>query len=106
MNDKVRLIDANALFNWGKYKLSDAVKYGNKDAEQQHFSYSTLMMYEIADEIDDAPEVDAAQVVKCKDCKYFRPYEGEEHKGDCVELVGLDSCMYEDDFCSYGAKMV
>ena len=45
-----RLIDADALFNQ-KYKLSDAVKYGNKDAEQQHFSYSTLMMYEIADEI-------------------------------------------------------
>jgi hypothetical protein len=53
-----RLIDADALFNWGKYKLSDAVKYGNKDAEQQHFSYSTLMMYEIADEIFEAPTVE------------------------------------------------
>lgn len=54
---EVRLIDANALFNWGKYKLSGAVKYGNKDEEQQHFSYSTLMMYEIADEIDSAPTI-------------------------------------------------
>ena len=35
-------------------------------------------------------------------CKNFRPYEGEEHKGDCAELVGLESCVYEDDFCSYG----
>lgn len=54
----MRLIDADALFNYGKYKLSDAVKYGNKSEEQQHFSYSTMMMYEIADEILDAPTVD------------------------------------------------
>ena len=59
-----RYIDADALFNWGKFKLSGAVKYGNKDAEQQHFSYSTMMMYEIADEIDDAPTADVAPVVR------------------------------------------
>ena len=62
----MRLIDADALFNWGKYKLNDAVKYGNKDAEQQHFSYSTLMMYEIADEIDDAPTIDTADDERLK----------------------------------------
>lgn len=54
----MRLIDADALFNWNGKKLSDAVKYGNKDSEQQSFSYSTLMMYEIADEIDDAPTIE------------------------------------------------
>lgn len=35
-------------FRW----LEKATKYDNKDAEQQHFSYSTMMMYEIKDEID------------------------------------------------------
>lgn len=35
-------------FRW----LEKATKYGNEDAEQQHFSYSTMMMYEIKDEID------------------------------------------------------
>lgn len=44
------------------------------------------------------------EVVRCKDCKHFCPYEGEEHKGDCEELVGLESCVYEDDFCSYGER--
>jgi hypothetical protein len=47
---------------------------------------------------------DVVEVVRCKDCKNFCPYEGEEHKGDCAELVGLESCVYEDDFCSYGEK--
>lgn len=50
----MRLIDADLLFNFGNHKLSDAVKYGNKDIDQQSWSFSTLMMYEIAGEIDDA----------------------------------------------------
>ena len=54
--------------------------------------------------VNDAPTVDAVPVVRCGKCKHFRPYEGEEHKGDCAELVGLESCVYKDDFCSYGER--
>lgn len=47
-----RLIDADAeAEKWG---LDKATKYGNETAEQQHFSYSTMKMYEIADILDDA----------------------------------------------------
>ena len=49
----MRLIDADVLLE--QYNLKDATKYGNKDAEQQAHSYSTMMMYEIADMIEDAP---------------------------------------------------
>ena len=81
----MRLIDADALFNWCRFKLSDAVKYGNKDAEQQGFSYGTLMMYEIAYEIDEAPTIDAVPVVRgeweyehgarcCSKCGENNPY--------------------------------
>ena len=49
----MRLIDADALLE--KYNLKDATKYGNKDAEQQAHSYSTMMLYEIADMIESAP---------------------------------------------------
>ena len=48
-----RLIDADALLE--QYSLNDATKYGNKDAEQQAHSYSTMMLYEIADMIESAP---------------------------------------------------
>ena len=37
--------------------LSDCTKYGNKDAEQQRKSYSTMMMYEVADLVDDLIEI-------------------------------------------------
>lgn len=56
----MRLIDADALMK--SIGCEDATKYGNKTAEQQHNSYSTMMMYEIADEIDDAPTIDAEPV--------------------------------------------
>ena len=40
------LIDADALLE--QYNLKDATKYGNKNAGQQAHSYSTMMLYEIA----------------------------------------------------------
>ena len=43
--------------------LENAVKYGNQTTEQQHNSYSTLMKYEIADYIQDAPAEDAELIV-------------------------------------------
>ena len=49
----MRLIDADALLE--QYNLKDATKYGNKDAEQQTHSYGTMMLYEIADMIEDVP---------------------------------------------------
>lgn len=50
-----RLIDGDAVMKqWG---LDKATKYGNKTSKQQHFSYSTMMMYEIADIFNDAPTV-------------------------------------------------
>ena len=58
-----RLIDADALLE--QYDLKDATKYGNKDAEQQAHSYSTMMLYEIADMIEDAPTAyDVGKVVE------------------------------------------
>lgn len=39
------------------YGFDKATKYGNKNAEQQNLSYSTMMMYEIAYIIDDIKEI-------------------------------------------------
>lgn len=59
----MRLIDADALLE--QYSLKDAKKYGNKDAEQQAHSYGTMMLYEIADMIEDAPTAyDVGKVVE------------------------------------------
>jgi len=49
------LVDRTELLK--QYGLENATKYGNKDAEQQKHSYSTMMMYEIADMIEDAETI-------------------------------------------------
>lgn len=54
------LISRSALLE--NYGLKNAMKYGNETVEQQHNSYSTLMLYEIAEMIEDAPAVDAEPV--------------------------------------------
>ena len=49
------------------FDCEDATKYGNKNAEQQYKSYSTLMLYEIADIVEDC--CDNAPTVHTKnDC--------------------------------------
>ena len=61
----MRLIDADALLE--DYNLKNATKYGNKNAEQQHKSHSTMMMYEIADMIEDTPTVEPNQWIPCSE---------------------------------------
>ena len=42
--------------------LKECTKYGNENAEQQAESYSTMMMYEVADLVDDLIEIVKAGV--------------------------------------------
>lgn len=78
----MRLIDADALLE--NYNLKNATKYGNKDAEQQEHSYSTLMLYEVADMIEDAPTIDAVLVV-----------HGRNMMEDAPSLFGCSVCGWE-----------
>jgi len=52
----MRLIDADKLFEWYK---GQRTKYPIKKETPQ---FGTLMMYEIFDEIDDAPTIETKQV--------------------------------------------
>ena len=89
-----RLIDANAL----KWKLGEtADKY---DSDYLFFDV-------ISDEIDNAPTVDAVEVVRCKDCKSWEQYNAcdgtKPHR-----CMNHDAIFYKrtkpDDFCSYGER--
>ena len=92
----MRLVDTDALLE--QYNLKDATKYGNKDAEKQAHSYSTMMLYEIADMIEDAPTAyDTDKVVEQLEdygneemCYYKNtPYEKciEECINKAIEIV-------------------
>lgn len=96
------LISREALLE--QYNLKNAVKYGNQTEEQRHNSYSTLMLYEVADMIRDAPDVDAAPVVHGRWIK--KPFLlGTTNVCDkCGEYYGMPHGMF--NYCpNCGAKM-
>ena len=113
--------------------LGDETKYGNRDGEHQSRSYGTWMGYEIMDSVEDSVvEEDVVEVVRCKDCKHFKPahfkaddgtetpwdetfnwddrsdgiYHGGKCKHDRSTAYGQKDMAFRkpDDFCSYGER--
>lgn len=63
--------------------------------------------YVSAKQISEQPTVDAVQVVRCKDCKWFATYPYGIH--DCIKINEICSpewevCNDPDDYCSRGER--
>ena len=84
-----RLIDADALI---EEALTEGA-YGYVDALQ----------------IANAPTVDAVEVVRCKDCKHWKP-SGSKAGNSFSDMEYIGGCEFsnyyrrESDFCSYGER--
>lgn len=52
-------------------------------------------------DIDSAPTVDAVQVIRCKDCKYYFPPTNTKATA-CSYIGGGMLAPRPNDFCSYG----
>lgn len=98
----MRLIDAD------KIGLTDfeivMISKESKGAEKWKNALLTII-----EKISCAPSVDAVPVVRCRDCKYYRPAErlGRKLPPDCGYFsVGkfLDTDLSPDDFCSRGER--
>jgi hypothetical protein len=76
----------------------------------QNFSSSCLATPHIIKAIENAPKADVVEVVRCKDCKDYRPvlFGGETmHYGYCFnthDSVSGNRHRYEGDYCSYGKR--
>lgn len=98
-----RLIDANAL----KWKLGMLtlyvpwLRYGKTVISKILESYRRVVL----EEIDNAPTVDAVEVVRCKDCKWYqiRKWDDGKPQFDCRKTHALLD-VKPDDFCSYGER--
>ena len=81
-----RLIDANAL----KSYMDEC----SKEARfRVYYGYAKSF-------IDDAPTVDAVEVVRCKDCKYMIQWADVRY---CTVWDGVNG-MGDDGFCNYGER--
>lgn len=52
--------------------------------------------------IDEMPTADVVEIIRCKDCPYFKPYEEvEDFDGECIaHEIETD----KTEFCSIGCK--
>ena len=88
----MRLIDADALI-----KTLETQDYSNAPDTLEEWTPQDLTNAEIFD-INNAPTVDAVEVVRCKECKFY----SEDEKW--CEWLGLCGAFNENDFCSHGER--
>ena len=95
MANEKRLIDANAL-GIGRCN-PDLLPFGNRPYAAGWNGVVSI--------IDNAPTVDAVEVVRCKDCehKYIN-----KHGELCCEIWAhnRDTVVIDYDFCSYGRRKI
>ena len=105
-----RLIDANSLLDEFLKKYTEMERDGNL------VFAACEIKQDFADMISNFQTVDAVEVVRCKDCKYWGDEEGKLQRSDgalfarCkIHNYLLDGrhtgwCPTENDFCSYGER--
>ena len=89
MANEKRLIDANKA-------RSKAIPLEGLDGNGIPYEIMAVPI----DALDDAPTVDAVEVVRCKDCKHR--YTMSSGHGFCREHFPMGK--YDDDFCSLGER--
>ena len=85
--------------------LKDFTKYGNKNAKQQAESYSTMMMYEIADLVDDLLEIVKQGGVSDDVCEWHKVKNGNAYKCNTHAEI-YDSRVLDWGKCPYCGKKI
>ena len=92
MANEKRLIDANAL---KEQIIKEIHHYWNEGEGGYYLAEDTIP------DIDNAPTVDAVEVVRCKDCvSGHKQIYGGLYRCNVMGCGGLKP----DDFCSYGER--
>ena len=87
--------------------LKNCTKYGNKNAKQQAESYNTMMMYEVADLVDDLIETVKKGGVSddvCE-CRLIKGYKFL-HKTNCGDVFDIQNGFKYCPFCGKKIKVV
>ena len=96
----MRLIDADALLD------EFLNRYTEREMEGNLVFAVCEIKQDFADMISNVPTVDAVPVVRCRDCKHYKPQKKSahwEHRAYyCNHVVTIK--MQPDDFCSYGER--
>ena len=92
--------------------LKDCTKYGNKNAKQQEKSHSTMMMYEVADLVDDLIQIVKQGSVDDDVCewKVFDNSLTDEpqwvYETTCGKYIGEEHTSKAFVYCPYCGKKI
>lgn len=79
----------------GRMIEADALKIA---IDKEIFRHDTIdHVFQI---IDDAPTIEAVEVVRCQECKHWRNTDAEKIPTASIACGN----MHADDFCSYGER--
>ena len=101
----IRLIDRDELLATLEQDIDVSV------TGEENMEAVKRCLQEILDDVKESPVMDAVEVIRCKDCKYWLPHsqfgfdEDNEEYYDYCELLVPDDDYYAitrkaDDFCS------
>ena len=93
----MRLIDADIVIA----EIKEVITNREKSKTQSNIAKRVFEL--IIEALEKEPTVEAEPITRCKDCKHFKHWYRD--KGICSLWYedGID--VFEDGFCSYGAKM-
>ena len=86
--------------------LSDCTKYGNNNAEQQEKSYSTMMMYEVADLVDDLIEIVKQGGVSDDVCEWESVSDGEFIQNPHTKRLYSNEPSMKNVYCNTCGKKI
>ena len=86
--------------------LKDCTKYGNKNAKQQSESYSTMMMYEVADLVDDLIEIVKQGDVSDDVCEWKFASDGEFIRNPHTRRTFSNEPSMQNVYCNTCGKKI
>lgn len=100
MSEK-KYIDADWLSHWIDKKLNAYRIINDCRDGKAIYDFIKNVLVPI---VKTAPAADVAEIVRCKDCKYFCEKEGKCYGQDIRAEEGHDCYKNDDDFCSCGER--
>lgn len=86
-------------------------EYIEREIAKGKFSDHLPIGRSIRDTLDEVPAADVVEVVRCKDCKHFKPNARASERFGCGRCIRNSSfepleltTVMECDFCSYGER--
>ena len=99
----MRLIDADVTEKIMSERYIELAK------EYGHYDHYTTGYGDALSDIEDSPTIEADPVVRCKECKHWKP-AGSKAGNSFSDMEYIGGCEFtnyfrrESDFCSYGER--